>query len=234
MAVLVMGCLSAQSMIVTLQGTSDQTANGYVAGQPVTFHFVINDGFGDTPATDYGTSIRWYETMSSTSLFAGIGGTGITGMFTKPAMAFADNGDYQSEVVISNSSLAMQLFYSGAYSPATGITASNGGTINVLSLSFNLDGSQSFPSSGYVYQTPESTTPLLAQTLSSFGGTYAVGSSSGGYMTSYGGSGDGYGQFTLTSMTIMPTSAIPEPSAFAALAGLMALGFAGCRRRPRG
>ena len=215
MAVLVMGCLSAQSVIVTATGTVDSTADGYTAGQPVMFSFGISD-FAEL-GTNYPTSIEWREYRDGPNLFAAVGGTGITGQFIKPNSG--DTVDYQSWLTVSGENTLNVRFWYGSSIGDTGLDA-NGNELRMLSFTADLTGLDwgVFP-----------TTPTAVSFLSSFGGTYAA-TPIQGFMYTDGPIGSV--AFTITGVTIN-TSAIPEPSAFAALAGLMALGFAGCRRRPR-
>ena len=70
---------------------------------------------------------------------------------------------------------------------------------------------------------------LINPTTKSFGATFAV----DGY-NNLGGGIWSNGQFEFSTLTgALTLAAVPEPSAFAALAGLAGLGFAGLRRRRR-
>lgn len=218
--------LMAQTVTITFNGVAidnphdaiaNDPLNGYAINQEVSFSFVINDNAPNI-STDYGSYISWIESFQSTSLFESIYGTGLSGTFTKPYDKYDSN---QSEIYSNNSGgLTTQAFYQGMfnYGANMGIYAN---THPIYNISFHADTS----SLGFGYSD---SIPEVSAYMSSYAGTYATTSSSADLTTDA-----GMTYFTINSVTIS-TTAVPEPSTYAALVGLLALGFVAVRRRRRG
>ncbi|MCF7689447.1 MAG: PEP-CTERM sorting domain-containing protein [Cephaloticoccus sp.] len=204
----------AQTVTVTFNGTADDATNGFAINDSVEFVIVINDSAPAGPIV--ADAFNWAETISSAPLFTAISGSGITGTYIKPSNL--DWFNYQSEIELYEpNGIYIHPFYAGGADMGIDL---NGNNAAAMTFSATL--------SGLDYGNIGGDAPAISPYLSNYAGTYATTWSDGYIQTSA-----ALTNFTFTSVTIA-TTAVPEPSTYAALVGLLALGFVGVRRRRRG
>lgn len=213
--------LMAQTVTITFTGVASNAFNGYNVNDPVFFSFVLNDNAPTGAVTNAGLNFSWFEGRYSASLYNTISGTDISGTFVKPTSDLT----YSSGIEASGTnSLTVQAQYTGAYN-TTGISA-NDNSIYRMYFYGQLGG-------GLNWGTLSEVNPSLYTYLSNYGDSdgisYAASSASLEVATDTGGTSN----FTINSVSIT-TTAVPEPSTYAALVGLLALGFVAVRRRRRG
>jgi len=213
---------SASAQVVfTVTATANSTALGYTMNDSYTFIYTSSSSFSLNSSSQLiAESNSWYEDATShDQMWASLGGTGLSGSFVRPT---SGSDDPYSTIFINSSGLDL---LAAADDTNIGATTLNGKAIAEFSTddllggtlpAFNLPGSfvDPFAPSGY---------------FSSYAGSYS-GFSSGTFTIQT--VSDGYVQFTVTDLNITAT-AVPEPSTYAALAGLGALGVAMLRRRRR-
>lgn len=214
----VAGTANAAVVRLTVTGTANSNLQGYVAGQPYSFHWDLNSAFANAEAQTYFTTTQnsWDDDFVSESpIFVNAGGDLLTGAWQRPTL---NNGDPYSYVDVSGGAAHNLDLYAadesfsyslGLQLNGTGIVVMEAQDLNVGNI-FSFSGSPSDP----------------AAYFSALAGSYPV---SSGTLTIYQqGDSTGVG-FTPTALTI---GVVPEPStALLAGLGLMMPLF---RRRSRG
>ncbi|MCF7689567.1 MAG: PEP-CTERM sorting domain-containing protein [Cephaloticoccus sp.] len=189
----------------TVNDTSGPTTLGYAVSDPITLTFVLNDAV--TPNV---TGYNWYEdTLGDPLIFSAVSGTGVSGTFDRSTGVDA-NVQLQ---VTAPSQLSLQFLY----------TAPVGLTVNSQSI-VNITASATYD--GLTFDTSGSA-PTPTEYFSAYVGSYNANWTSGStgvYSYNFGPSV----YVTINSMTI---SSVPEPSTYAALAGMLVLGLTCWRRR---
>jgi hypothetical protein len=220
--------LATAQITITFTATANSTAAGYTAGSSYTFVFVSASSYPWTSDSNFFSSSNEWTTENSTTQpnpWAEISGTGLTGTFAIPsgfdayagARVTSDfDGMLKTYAASDNSDISI-----GLKTPDN----TDIGWIETAAFEGNLP-AWTFSES---YVEPfNATTGYFA--VENFFGTYTPSNSS--WISIYGtdGSFDTIAEFTVTSVSIGATSAIPEPSTYAGLAGLAALGLVVWRR----
>jgi len=207
---------SAQAQITfTVTATANATSFGYTAGSPYTFTFTTPSSYSNTASSRF---TPWYDAWregvsAEPQLWTSVGGTAVLGSFGRPSKptSFVD--------AYANGALSLTAG-NDASSGTIGLRTPNSGTANINWIQVQLNaGLPSFAALGS-YGEPVSY-------FQSYVGTYNV--SGGGGITMWDNNNSPGINFTPTALSI--TSAVPEPSTYAALAGLGAFAVAAYRRR---
>lgn len=207
---------------IILSGTSNNNALGYTIGQPVTFTYTLNGGFGNNATSYFDASYNnWYEFhLTADSLFSAITGTGLTGTYTRPTFDDTDPHSYlQLRKNVDGSGFDFMQMSAATQHGDMGLSV-GGNLVSSVYLQLNRTGAN-FAFAG-VWDEP---TNVLGAAL----GTYdPSGGSIAGMTVSrvIGGSAN----FNITSLTIS-TSAIPEASTYAVWTGLGAIAWVVVGRR---
>lgn len=225
------GALLGAFLLLTLSSsaqitfTFNVTANGsglaYTSGHTYTFTYTLNNYFPTTPAGSALTNVGYTwseETPANPILFSNFSGDSLIGTFSRPSdpshgLSVNDNSqggaaNRLSIYVVDDS------FDSGLTLNGTGeklYMVKMEGTFTGLEFDATQDG---LPPDPYAF-------------FSGFLGTYSAASTSDAFVLD-----ENYNDvyFTINSLTIAQ-AAVPEPSTYAAIFGLLALGFAGWRKR---
>ena len=214
------GMVAHAQVIFTFSTTATTTEFGYIAHNPYTFTFVTGPTYpalsnlSDSVLNSDGKT--WYEEHTADSqLFQTVGGSGLSNAFTRPTLAPDDPYSY-----IQNSPGGYFRLYVGNDSGYDiGLKTLNGAdsVVHVEAVADYLTFSSSFLS-GYVDPT-------------TYFASYSGSNSVTGTVSLYLLNADSFLNFTVTNVSL--SSPIPEPSTYAALAGLGVLGSTAYRRRRR-
>ena len=204
---------------ITVTGTANSDALGYTSGQSATFTFTTAGSFANNADSVFNAGINtWFEqTTAQDQLFTAITGTGLTGSFVRPTasstapLSYLRTGGGNGADVLSVSVSAEPQTWLGLNTPDSSHVTDIGFMITNMSLF-------SFTST---YTEPTTYFLGFVGTDASIGGALSIFSGAPFY---------GNVSFAPTSVTISVT-AVPEPSTYAAVAGLGALGLAVIRRR---
>lgn len=225
--------------------TSDYAALGYTFGNTYTFTFTLLPNVGPNGNGEAGFS-SYYNTYRSESaaegdFFSAITGTGVTGNYVVPA----DTNRFLDLGVSNNGGIPMTYITVGSNSTGLGIKMIDG-TSQVTRIDFLVnDPNVSFTYPGDVDDGATYIDPatFFYSNFNAPGRTISGGEAGGEFQTSFGLiprfwvsystglGGDSSVGFTPVSITMTQAAAVPEPSTYAALAGLAALGLAVWRRR---
>lgn len=214
--------VSAQ-IIFTVTATAENNlgtaAQGYTVGHAYTFVYTLTAAYPVNHNYFPGENNGWFEQdiTAEPALFTAVGGTGLGGTFIDPV---GPAGSPFSFVRAYNGNL-LQL-YAGADAGNIAVTTLAGTTLTHAIASMNLaEINFALPAS---YTNP-------ATYFAAYVGDYHVW---GGTVSLYGGGFDG-ATFQVTGVSISNgnTTAIPEPSTYAALFGLGALGVVLWRKRQK-
>ena len=209
------------TVTATAENTASNAAQGYAAGQAYTFVYTLTPDYPVNHNYFPGENNGWFEQdiTNEPALFTAVGGTGIGGTFTDPV---GPAGSPFSFVRAYNGNFLG--LYAGADAGNIGVTTLAGTTLTHAIASMNL--------AGIDFAMPATYTNPAEYFAPYAGGYHAWGGSVG----LYGGGFDG-ATFQVTGVSISNdlgnATAIPEPSTYAALLGLGALGLAAWRRRKR-
>ncbi|MDI1247940.1 MAG: PEP-CTERM sorting domain-containing protein [Lacunisphaera sp.] len=244
---------SAQTT-VTITGTADNTGYtsdyatlDYTFGNSYTFTFVLSAGLaqndnGETNFNSYTSAYR-SESAAQGSFFTSIGGTGVSGSYATPT----DTDRFQDLGVYSNGNIPYMYITAQSLANNLGLTTLNG-TNAITKIEFRVNDPR--VAFDYPGSRPDSTdaedNPTYVNPATFFGTYNTFGTVTGDQANShfqvnnsvmpnlwltYKDGGDEYSiSFSPTSISIS-AAAIPEPSTYAALAGLAGLGLAMLRRR---
>lgn len=215
---------SAQ-ILFSFQLTATNGALGYTSGNTYTFNFTLNDY---TPATPAGLALTnnlysWSEESTSDPiLFSSFGGDSLAGTYTRPS-----DPANQIQVLDSSQGTANRLLFASFVESGS----SNGLTVNGSGNAFNsIQIRATF--TGLTFEVEQDTLPNPIDYFSAYmGETYLVDFSIDASVTDA--ALTAQANFNIVSLTITDASVIPEPSAYAAIFGLLTLGLAVCRRQRR-
>lgn len=210
------------TVTATAENTPGTAAQGYTAGRAYTFAYTLTPDYPVNHNYFPGRNDGWFEKdiTAEPALFTAVGGTGVSGTFIDPV---GPEGSPFSMVRVHGSNFVEM--FAGADAGNIGLTTLAGSTLTHAISNMNLEGINFVEPATY-------TNP--ADYFAGYLGDYRAW---GGSVGLYGGTFDG-ATFLVTSLNISNnistsvsnTTAIPEPSTYAALFGLGALGLAFWRR----
>ncbi len=214
---------------VTATANSDAVAGGYTQGQSYTFIFTSAASFANTGSSTY-TSVAnsWSEeNVSDGQMWTSIGGTGVNGTFVRPTVNSIDPYSYAYPSAEWGLGLGVG---SDSNTNLIGLSTLSNQSFKYLSVSSMRGGTMpAFTESDFTasYVEPfNSTTGFFAtKGFGSFtgltNGTVEIGMPND----------SAFYTFAVTGLSVGTVSAVPEPSTYAALAGLAAFGLVLLRRR---
>lgn len=220
----VLATASASPVVFTLTGTANATGEGYTSGLSYTFSFTTGSSYStlstlSESSFSAGTSNSWKdENTTDSTLFVSAGGTGLLGSFVRPTAVSTDPQSYIYEGV-GGTTYDLVMAGPPGVGNSIGLTSKSGTALNKI-----------FWSSGDVTLSPapvfsgsyvDPTTYFTARA-----GTYVA----AGELQLYRASPDN-GVIATFAVTQLSISAIPEPSTYAAMAGVLVLGLAVWSRR---
>jgi hypothetical protein len=200
------GVLHAQ-VIFTFNGIAATSGMDYVQGQAYSLVVTTNALYASQPDPLFsGPDLSLWSPSGDTMPFSNVSGSALIGTYSPDV----GRPDYLA-AFIGNNKLEIVI------NTADFVTLQtlDGNTFSMIGLDCYIHGVN--------FLNPTSTGPNSY--FQSYVGTYSVDSGFFGF--------DSSPQITITSVTIATVSSVPEPSTYAALAGLAVLGFACWRRRCR-
>lgn len=213
----------------TVTGTANSSALGYISDSGATVYtFTISTGnsfsiAGNTFSTFSPTVNQWYEEfITEDQLFTSITGSGLSGSFARPSASNDDpNCNIQTYKNLSGPGADGLFVFAAAEVSDIGIRTNAGASaVSIFRIDLFNAGTAFAYSGGY--QEPMDVFQAANGTFAppdGFTRTLSINTVS-----------DGNVSFTIDSLTIS-TPPVPEPSIYAALAGLAGFGFAALRRR---
>lgn len=214
------------TVTATAENNLDTAAQGYVVGHAYTFVYTLTADYPLNHNYFPGQNNDWFEQdiTNEPALFTAVGGTGLGGTFIDPV---GPKGSPFSFVRTSGANFLG--LYAGADAGDIGVTTPAGTTLTHVIASMNLaEINFAAPAD---YTNPATYFAAYIGEYPAWGGTVGL----------YGGGFDG-ATFQVTGVSIGNggglndggnTTAIPEPSVYAALFGLGALGLVAWRRKKR-
>lgn len=216
-------CVCTAQVTITIQGTITGAAaqHNYTNSQAVTFSFVLNE-FNGAPAAGVastGVYYQWVEdNLTDTPIYTSVSGTGLTGNWSR-STAFDGSAYAYLQAHQDSSPGQLYLLVGTNVTPGDmGLTV-NGYELTRLEVNVQLAGFS---------PTVTDTLPDSTAFFSALAGTYADSFQPASYIRTHDGSSQYTTSFAVDSVSI---SVVPEPSTWAAVFGLSALGFAFYRRR---
>lgn len=199
----------------TVTGTATSTSSGYNIGQPYTFVFTLGPSFQDNGTTYYYSNRNLWseETTGDNQLWATITGTGVTGAFIRPT---ALSTDPYSMLRTWDGGAADELMMRVDADTTTDIGLKTPGGQAVSHVVANMTGVTNFAFTSTYTQPTTYFSAYLGNYVPASTVEMAVGLSTGATVG-----------FTATGVTI---AAVPEPSAYSIVAGMIVLALTLGRR----
>ncbi|MCF3650302.1 hypothetical protein [Synoicihabitans lomoniglobus] len=217
--------LCGQTTVFTITGQAESTNLGYVQGNTYTFSFTMNDNFANANAYDTSFDDRhnwWREELTGNDqLFLDVTSSSLSGTYQRPTLAA---GDPSSEIKTDENYDSLTMTIDSNLETLSGLTSPDGTGIHMFY-------AQNLESDGWNL-TADSTAYEVGDYFSSLDGSYSIGYGKFFMNTP----SSGYIQFNVggNSVAVSHISAVPEPSAFAAILGAAALvGVMTQRRRTK-
>jgi hypothetical protein len=217
-----LGATAARAQILfTVSGTATSDDHGYTADQAYTVSFLLNPAFdgqsGANSAGFDGTFVAWYQSDPGlSSVFTDVSGSAVHGTYGSSP---GSDPDSLLNMWNSDNNNAVSLIQKNGTDVPLGLqTLDDAADIVAVQtvLQAGFAASAVFPVS-YVDPTTY---------WGDFLGTHSV----SGTMQFFGAGNAGLMTFNVTDLTVTDLSAVPEPSSYAALAGLAVLGLAALGR----
>ena len=207
----------------TVNATVNSTGGGFTAGEAVSFTFTLAQSASNTgsaSAATGGTDYKWEDDLTTDPiLWSNVTATPFTGTYVRPTDTL---NSPEMRIQVTNAGDLILLASSEDYVESMGLSyGGNAGTWIFIQARYT----------GLSFDTSNGTLPDATTYFSALTGTYSYQAESVSENTSfyYDGGSDIY--ITPTSLTIAYT-AVPEPSTYAAIAGVVILfGTIAYRRR---
>lgn len=223
-ALLGLAHLASAQTTFTLTTNALSTTDGYITGNSYTFVFTLGSGssFSGAYTTDR-TSFQ-DESTADNQLWSSVGGTGLLGTYARAVGNLYDPFNIAGAELPpnnANQSLYLVAGTDAIVTPTIGVTALSGTALSWIEVNIVDTVLPSWT------MAPSGTAPSTF--FASYAGTYTGFTPDDDYVALYSAAdGQRLLYFEVTSLAI---SAVPEPSTYAALVGLAALGFVAWRRR---
>lgn len=222
-ALLGLGHSAWAQTVFTVTATASTTTNNYNSGSSYTFVFTLGSGSTFTGARTSDRTSFQDESTADNQLWTSVGGTGLSGTYVRAV------GHPNDPFNIAETGLSPNYADRGLYlvagtdqnvTQSIGVTTLAGTAISYMTVSIDDTALPSWT------MAPSGTAP--SSYFAGYAGTYTGFSGGTDSVKIYNTASAEVGSFNVTSVTI---SAVPEPSTYAAMLGLAALGFVGWRRR---
>jgi hypothetical protein len=231
LALLVTLAASATAQITfTYTATADYSAAGYVSATSYTFVFKTASAFPSTAGSSFVSSGSTWTTdnyPAQPNPWVEVSGTGLTGTFAIPS-----GTDAYAGVKVSSDFDGYLKAIAANYNGTTPIGLQTPDLSDIVWIeATGFGGNLPTWTLSQSYEEPFDATTGYFAANSYFGaytGPWSMGYDSKVYL--YDSAFNYLAEFTVTSISISATSAIPEPSTYAGLAGLVALGLVVGRR----
>lgn len=216
---------SPAQVVFTLTGTANDNNLGYVMGQTYTFVLTTGASFANTSTSTF-LSYRnlWSEqTTTDNQLWANIGGSGLSSGYSRPTSA----ADAPASSLRAEGPPSSLYFYAG--------TDEFLGTIGLTTPASNVIG-------GFEFSIEADTTTFsfvgafteMNSFFPAYNGTYVPTTPGTGRVFLPNVFSGSQAEFTITSLTINGGTAVPEPSSYATLFGIIVMAFVIRQRRRAG
>lgn len=218
-ALLGLGHSALAQTVFTVTATASATTDNYVSGSSYTFVYTL--GSGSTFSGAYTSSRTSFqdESTANDQLWTSVGGTGLLGTYVRPVVNSNDPWGIAAAELPPNYTDRGLYLVAGTEqiaSPSIGVTTLAGAAIYYIEVSIDDAALPSWT------MAPSGTAPSTY--FAGYAGTYTGFAGGLDTVTIRDTSDNLAGSFDVTSVAI---SAVPEPSTYAAMLGLAALGFAG-------
>lgn len=224
LALLGFATIAPAQVIFTVTATANSTTENYTSGNSYTFIFTMGN-FTTLGNSGFSASNQFYQEVNTSDdqLWSSLAGSGLLGSFIRPTGNASDPYSWAKASIPPSTPLGNSITLTAATDRIStqhiGVTTLQGTALSRVEVFVDNGGLPSF-------STGAAVSP--AAFFSSYTGTYTGFSGGNDLVELYSTSNTVLVSFTPTSLTI---SAVPEPSAYATLAGLGALGLALIRRR---
>lgn len=230
--------VASAQITFTITATADADGEGYTSGQPYTFIFTLGNftNLSESWSNESYTSYH-EEYTDDDQLWASVGGSGLGGSFVRPTGASDDPWSFLQTLspayteIENNNGIALHAGTDRNGTLTVGLTTLSDTSLYAITAFLVDDALPTWPMN---QGDPTTITPY--NYFSAYvGNTYFTSGNDENahvglyYVENLNGAPDF--TFTITSLTI--GSAVPEPSTYAALFGVAALGVAVWRRRKR-
>jgi hypothetical protein len=213
---LLMGSTTNAQVTITVTATANNTNLGYTSGNTYSFTYTLASPVADVVPNYFDlTHNSWYEYhLYQSPLFTAISGDGLSGSLTRPTVSDTDPHS-RIEIRTNVATPGSDYLVLSAVSQFSdlGITANGNEIWSVYLQLNNSEASFLYPGS---FMEPTSIFAASSGTYAPSGDTHGI-----SIFSLY----SGAAHFDVSSFTIGNSNAIPEPSTYAALFGLGALGL---------